>query len=116
MNPPVDLLKILAAASGGGAQWGCDGEDLNLTLVSWPQGGGAPEHVNDLLDVAMIGIEGEGLVEIDGAEHSLAAGQLLVIPKGARRRIAATSSRFAYLNVHRRRVLQLGTAPARVRP
>lgn len=110
MNP-VNLYATLAEFNIGGAQWGYDCEDLNLTLVCWQEDDGVPEHVNATHDVAMVGIEGFGRVDIDAETFELQAGEVLVIPKGASRRIVAGSPRFAYLNMHRRKVLQLQPRP-----
>lgn len=41
--PVVDLLS----GEGRGPLWGDATEYLNLTLLAWPEGQGAPEHVND---------------------------------------------------------------------
>lgn len=108
---PVNLPAVLAGFDSNGAQWGYDGEDLNLTLVCWKEGDGAPEHVNATHDVAMVAVEGSGRVDVDAETHELQAGEVLVIPKGATRRVVASGGRFAYLNVHRRRVLQLQASP-----
>jgi quercetin dioxygenase-like cupin family protein len=61
------------------------------------------EHLNDELDVLLVGIAGAGVVTIDGQPHPLAAGQAVMVPKGARRSIRAYAERFAYLTCHRRR-------------
>ena len=107
MSVNINVQEVLAKFTDGGAQWGFDGEDVNLTLVCWPEGAGAPEHINATHEVAMLGIEGNGQVEIDGELHAMREGDVLVIPKGAKRRVVAESARFAYLNLHRKRVLHL---------
>jgi hypothetical protein len=61
------------------------------------------EHVNSEVDVVLVGIAGDGLVEVDGMAHLLRSGQAVIIPKGVRRAIRSTSGRFAYLTCHRRR-------------
>jgi quercetin dioxygenase-like cupin family protein len=53
--------------------------------------------------VLLVGIAGNGLVEVDGMAHPLRSGQAIIIPKGVRRAIRGTGGRFAYLTCHRRR-------------
>lgn len=114
-EPPMANLRYLAAvADAKGPQWGLDSEDLNATLLMWHEGEGVPAHVNDELDVLVIGIEGCGKVVVDGETFSLGAGETVLIPKGASRSLIAQSARFAYLNVHRRRrKLAIDTIPKR---
>ncbi|RYG47897.1 cupin domain-containing protein [bacterium] len=113
-SPIVDLLRLSLAAEAAGPQWGLETEDLNSTLLMWNAGEGVGEHVNDEIDVIMIGIEGEGTVVLDGIALSLSAGQAVLLPKGVKRSVTASTQRFSYLNVHRRRrKLQVGTMPPR---
>ncbi len=53
-------------------------------------------------------VSGSGIVTVDQEEHSLSAGVLAFIPKGAARAIVSVSEDFAYLTVHRRRRPQIG--------
>lgn len=103
---PVPLRDLAEAAAGAGVAWalepGPEGE-LNVNLVRFPEGDGVGEHVNAAVDVLIVGIAGEGTVVVDGAEHALAAGTLVHIPRGARRSTRAGRAGFAYLTVHRRR-------------
>jgi mannose-6-phosphate isomerase-like protein (cupin superfamily) len=55
------------------------------------------------VDVLVVGVAGSGTVTVDGVPHVLAAGTLVIIPKGAHRAIEGTSERFVYLSCHRRR-------------
>jgi len=64
---------------------------------------GVVAHVNDEVDVLLVGVTGAGVVAVDGTDHPVGAGQALVIPKGARGAIRAVGGRFAYLSCHRRR-------------
>ena len=85
------------------------GEDLNANLVRFPAGRGIEEHVNDEVDVILVGVSGTGAVAVDGEEHAMSVGALVLIPKGARRRIRSLSRDFTYLSVHRRRdALRIG--------
>jgi hypothetical protein len=84
----VDLTALARTSEARGAIWSYGGEELNANLVLLAAGDGIAAHVND---------------EVDGQRRPLAAGQALVVPKGARRAIGAASGRFAYLTCHRRR-------------
>jgi len=99
----IDLRSVLATNAGQGAIWTLAGEELNVNLVVWGDGRGVDEHINSEVEVLLLGIEGEGTVTIDGEQTVLRGGQLMIIPKGSRRAIRATSERFAYLSCHRRR-------------
>jgi quercetin dioxygenase-like cupin family protein len=99
-------LNRLAAASGGreGAIWTLDESgDLNANLVRFDARGGVGEHVNEELDVVLVGVAGSGFARVSGEEHPLSAGKLVFVPKGAERSTVALSDGFAYLTVHRRR-------------
>ena len=99
----VDLTILAGAGVGPGPVWAYGGEDLNANLVVFAAGDGVAGHVNDDVDVLLVGIAGEGVVEVDGASCALRAGQALVIPKGAHRSIRSNGGRFALLTCHRRR-------------
>jgi mannose-6-phosphate isomerase-like protein (cupin superfamily) len=101
---PKDMvnLKDIAAPAGDrvGVIWALDtSSDLNANLVRF----GVEEHVNDEVEVIVLGVSGSGIVAVDGEEHALSAGILVFIPKGARRSTVSASEDFAYLTVHRRR-------------
>lgn len=100
---PVDLAALVSAATLGGPQWGHEMEDLDFTLLVWKHGEGVAPHVNDEVDVAMIVLDGEGELTVDGQTTSLRAGLAVPIPKGTERAVRATGERLAYLNVHKRR-------------
>jgi quercetin dioxygenase-like cupin family protein len=83
--------------------------DLNANLVRFSTRQGAGEHVNDEVEVIVVGVSRLGIVTVDREEHALSAGILVFIPKGARRSTVSASEDFAYLTVHRRRgPLQIG--------
>ena len=93
--------------------WGTESDDLNATLLAWPAGEANPEHVNAERDVLLVVLAGSGSLEVDGAAHELGAGDVVVVPKGASRRLAAGPDGIRYLSVHRRRGgLQIGKPPA----
>jgi quercetin dioxygenase-like cupin family protein len=87
----------------GGPVWGTESEELNATILEWAAGEGPPEHVNAERDVALVVLAGGGELVLDGAAQPLAAGEVTVIPKGTRRRIAAGPDGIRYATVHRRR-------------
>ena len=98
-----DLPAIARAALGKKPAWTQQTDDLNLNLISCIAGQGVDRHVNSELDVLVVGISGEGFVEVDGHWHSLQLGQAVVIPKGASRATRCDRDHFAYLTCHRRR-------------
>jgi quercetin dioxygenase-like cupin family protein len=105
-------LKDAAVNAGdrAGVIWTLDASsDLNANLVRFGTGQGVEGHVNDEVEVIVVGVSGSGIVTVDQKEHALSAGMLVFIPKGARRATVSTSEDFAYLTVHcRRRPLQIG--------
>ena len=105
-------LKDAAVNAGdrAGVIWTLDASsDLNANLVHFGTGQGVEEHVNDEVEVIVVGVSGSGIVTVAREEHALSAGVLVFIPKGAGRSIVSTSEEFAYLTVHRRRrPLQIG--------
>ena len=66
-------------------------------------GGGVGEHVNDEVEVVIVGIAGSGFVRVDGEEHPVSNGTLTFVPRGVRRSTRSLSEDFADLTVHRRR-------------
>ena len=84
--------------------WTLEGSgDLNTNLVRFEAGRGVGEHVNDEVDVLIVGVSGSGLVSVDGEEHPLSNGLMVFVPRGARRYTRAMSNDFVYLSAHRRR-------------
>ncbi len=104
MEGAVNLAEISADARGAGAVWTLrEAGDLNANLVRFPRGEGVGRHVNGDIDVLFIGVSGSGTVEVDGREHALGAGVLILAPKGAWRATRSASPDFSYLTVHKRR-------------
>jgi quercetin dioxygenase-like cupin family protein len=100
----VDLYEELAAGERAGVVWTLEqGADINVNMVRFPPGRGVGEHVNEEVDVLVIGVSGSGVVAVDGYEHHLRAGTVAFVPKGARRSTRSDSGDFAYLTIHRRR-------------
>ncbi len=100
---PVDLAAEARAARVSGAIWTNQSEDLNANLLVFTSGEGVGEHVNTEVDVLLVGIAGEGVVQVDGSPRVLSAGHALVVPKGVSRSTQGLSNPFAYLTCHRRR-------------
>jgi quercetin dioxygenase-like cupin family protein len=109
----VDLYEELVTGEGAGVVWSLEqGDDINVNLVRFPAGRGVSEHVNEEVDVLVVGVSGAGLIEVNGYEHHVRAGTVAFVPKGARRSTRSESGDFAYLTVHRRRgPLQIGGLP-----
>jgi quercetin dioxygenase-like cupin family protein len=109
----VDLLAVARASADPGVAWAYGGADLNANLVAFDPGDGVAAHVNDEVDVLLVGLTGAGVVTVDGVAHPLSAGLAVVIPRGANRAIRAEGERLAYLSCHRARApLQLRRARA----
>lgn len=104
-SPPstVDLAALARAALARQPVWSHTSEDLNVNLLVFDGPGGVAAHVNDEVDVLLVGIAGAGTIVIDGAAQTLSAGTAIVVPKGASRAVEAPEGRFAYLTCHRRR-------------
>jgi quercetin dioxygenase-like cupin family protein len=111
----VDLHEKLATGERAGVVWTLEqGDDINVNLVRFSAGEGVGEHVNEEVDVLLVGVSGSGVVAVDGHEHVLRAGVVAFVPKGTRRSTRSDSEDFAYLTVHRRRgPLRIGDLPAR---
>lgn len=107
----ADLWDIAANADGcEGVIWTLvTSDDLNANLVRFGADGGVGEHVNDEVDILLIGMAGSGVVAVNRVEHRLYPGALVLVPKGAGRSTHSVSDDFSYLTVHRRRgPLRLG--------
>ena len=106
----VNLGEIVASAYGGaGVVWTLEASsELNANLVRFETGDGVGEHVNEEVDVIILGISGSGFVEVDGREHPISTRTMIFVPKGTMRSTRSASGDFAYLTVHRRhRPLQI---------
>ncbi len=109
----MDLHEKLATGERAGVVWTLEQDgDINVNLVRFPVGRGVGEHVNEEVDVLVVGVSGSGVVAVDGHEHRLRAATVAFVPKGARRSMRSDSADFAYLTVHRRRgPLRIGGLP-----
>ncbi|MDQ3856515.1 MAG: cupin domain-containing protein [Chloroflexota bacterium] len=98
----VDLVS-LAVCEGNRIVWARQTEDLNVNLVTLDAGSETSAHINSEVDVLVVGVKGEGEVDVDAASHPLRPGQVIVIPRGTRRAMRSSGGCFAYLTCHRRR-------------
>jgi len=98
-----DLPNLARLAPGRKPAWSHRGEDLSVNLISCMSREGVGAHVNEEVEVLIVGVDGDGSVEVDGHWHTLGSGQLVVIPKGARRATRCDGDRFIYLTCHRSR-------------
>lgn len=97
-------LRTLLPLGGDGVHWTLDRPaDLNVNLVHLDAGHEVGTHVNDAVDVVVVGLDGTGGVQVGDAHHDLGPAVVLHIPKGALRTIRAGGLGFTYLTVHQRR-------------
>ncbi|MEU1471561.1 hypothetical protein ABZ434_25490 [Streptomyces sp. NPDC005761] len=123
MNATPEVLTVLggllaaAAPDDRGALWQLDkqGRELDANLVRLPAGAEVGEHQEDVLDVLLVVLEGDGrLTPGDGGEPlALTPTTVTWLPRTSRRSLTAGPDGLAYLTVHRRRPgLAIGSAPA----
>lgn len=112
----VDLAALAAAEAARKPAWAHQTDDLNVNLLVFDAGDGVAAHVNAEVDVLLVGVAGEGHVEVDGVRLPLGPGRALVVPKGARRATGSAGGRFAYLTCHRRRAGLWPTGRSRSAP
>ena len=99
----IDLPSWAKGATQSGPIWSHESTDLDLTLLSWAAQEGIAAHINDEVDVLLIGITGAGEVIVNDETYRLSAGQMLLIPKNAERSLRCTEEHWSYLSLHRRR-------------
>ena len=97
-----DQEAEVARSGREGVCWSAASEDLDVNLVAWNPSHGVAAHVNDGVDVLLVGLRGRGEVEVDGRPLRLGPGRVLLVPRGALRSIRA-ETRLLYLTCHRRR-------------
>ncbi len=106
------LSTLAVASEREGLIWSGTSEDLNSNLLLFANGNGVDVHVNTEVDVLVICVLGEGTILIDGADSPFAAGDVVILPKGAARGFRAGNGKMAYLTCHRRRGGLWPTVPA----
>lgn len=109
-------LDTAALDLGGtsGAIWSLPHEgDLDANVVVLHPGDAVGAHVNEEVDVLVIGLAGTGTVTVDDQRHLLQRGVLVQLPKGSERAIAVEGGEpLVYVTVHRTRA-GLGIHPRR---
>jgi quercetin dioxygenase-like cupin family protein len=100
---PGERLAALLPNGPGGPLWGTASEELNATIVEWPPGAGTPAHVNAERDVVLVVLDGAAEIELDGTVTRIAPGEVVVLDRGATRRVTAGPAGVRYVTVHRRR-------------
>jgi mannose-6-phosphate isomerase-like protein (cupin superfamily)/hemerythrin-like domain-containing protein len=98
--PVVDLARPI---HGRGPQWGMESAELNATLLAWPEGEGFAEHRNTDRDVLLVVLDGAATVRVNGTDHEISDHELLLVPRGSLRMLAAGQGGVRYLSIHRRR-------------
>jgi quercetin dioxygenase-like cupin family protein len=99
----VDLLAAARRDTARGPCWSAETTDLDVNLLVFGAGEGVAEHVNGEVDVLLVGVAGQGTVEIEDVAHAVDAGTAVLIPKGVRRAVRGIGAGFTYLTCHRRR-------------
>jgi quercetin dioxygenase-like cupin family protein len=112
----VDVDAVVRGDDGQGALWKRETGDLDVNVVAFPAGSGVGEHVNAQVDVLLAVLSGEGEAQVAGQVYRLAAGTVLLIPKGAPRAIRSVRGRLVYLTCHRRHQRLLPAAARSGRP
>lgn len=74
--------------------------DLNVNLLRFTGERGIDPHVNSDVDVLIVVLDGEGVLTVDEETVTLAAGQAVIVPKGAKRSIRSAGEQVAYLTCH----------------
>ncbi|MFH9266027.1 hypothetical protein ACH4KN_17475 [Streptomyces sp. NPDC017546] len=103
----LDELLASAAPDDRGALWHLAeaGRELDANLVRLPPGAEVGEHREDVLDVLLVVLEGEGSVRTaeGGPVLELGPSTVLWLPRTSRRALVAGPGGLVYLTVHRRR-------------
>jgi quercetin dioxygenase-like cupin family protein len=100
-DPPE--VADLAALVG---PWSTGSEDLRSRLIVLEPGRSLPAHVNQEVDLVLVGITGLGRVRIDDQAYRLGPGQALQVPKGVARQLQSDGPEsWRVLVVHRRTAL-----------
>lgn len=104
-DPPARAdLAALLEEPGAGIRWALDAsDDLHANLVRLDADHRIDEHVNAEVDVLVVVVDGGGRATVEGRTVALRRDVVVLLPRGARRRIAAGPHGLAYLTVHRRR-------------
>ncbi|MGH9028789.1 MAG: DUF488 family protein, N3 subclade [Acidimicrobiales bacterium] len=100
----VQLIELLDDAHGRGVIWSLDRHHgVNANLVRLDPGESMESHVNDEVDVLLVGVAGSGVVDVDEEERTINPGSLTLVRRGSRRSITAGTEPFGYLSIHSER-------------
>ena len=109
-RPMARILADLRELAGdslipSGARWKLDepGRELDPNLIHLPAGRCVETHTESELDVVLVVVAGSGTIDTPDGPKSLADGNLVWLPRGSTRSIAAGKDGLSYLTVHRRR-------------
>ncbi|MEV8455701.1 hypothetical protein AB0467_26145 [Streptomyces sp. NPDC052095] len=125
MNSVPSVLAVLdelidsVTPEQRGAVWQLaeQGRELDANLVRLPPGGEVGTHQEDVLDVLLIALDGNGRLDTGDTSLELTPSTVLWLPKTSRRALAAGPDGLTYLTVHRRRPgLTIRPAPAPAAP
>lgn len=83
-----------------GVVWSVSPEGFHTNLVVLVAGGTVGAHRNDDVDVLVVVLDGAGVAVIDDDPIDVAAGDALLVPRGALRSLSAASTGMRYLTVH----------------
>ncbi|MFF5895419.1 hypothetical protein ACFY8O_05755 [Streptomyces argenteolus] len=102
------LDELLASVAPGrrGALWHLaeQGRELDANVVRLPPEAGVGEHQEDVLDVLLVVLAGEGSLRTGAGETlRLAPTEVVWLPRTSRRALLAGPEGLTYLTVHRRR-------------
>ncbi|MET9655517.1 hypothetical protein [Streptomyces sp. NPDC006510] len=111
MNPAPRVLAVLdellrgATRDERGALWQLaeQGRELDANLVRLPPGGEVGMHQEDVLDVLLVVVAGNGRIDAGADSLELTPTTVAWLPRTSRRALAAGPDGLTYLTVHRRR-------------
>ncbi|MGW9117464.1 hypothetical protein ACWGRV_12620 [Streptomyces sp. NPDC055663] len=113
----LDELLRDATPDRRGALWQLaeQGRELDANLVRLPPGGEVGEHQEDVLDVLLVVVAGDGRIDAGGESLELTPTTVVWLPRTSRRALAAGPGGLTCLTVHRRRpglTIKSAAAPA----
>ena len=95
------LDHIDPGAGPDGVVWSLGGQrDMEVNLVVLGAGSVIGEHLNRAVDVVIVVLDGSAAVTVDGVARWVGVHDLLVVPKGARRALAAGVGGVRYASIH----------------
>ncbi|WP_326767019.1 hypothetical protein OG978_22985 [Streptomyces sp. NBC_01591] len=123
MNSVPRVLAVLdellrdATRDERGALWQLaeQGRELDANLVRLPPGGEVGAHQEDVLDVLLVVVAGNGRIDAGDGSLELTPTTVAWLPRTSRRALAAGPDGLTYLTVHRRRpglTIKSAAAPA----